>query len=128
MMRAQLAVPENDLLSAELYNQVFTLHGTVMMFLFAVPIFEAFSIMILPEMLGARDLPFPRLSAYGFWCFLIGGVFVCGSIFFGAAPSGGWFMYPPLTTDVESARHRRRHLAAGPELHRGRLASPPPSS
>ena len=98
IMRAQLALPGNDLVSAELYNQLFTLHGSVMMFLFAVPVFEAFSIMILPEMLGSRDLPFPRLSAYGFWSFLIGGLFVCGSIFFNAAPAGGWFMYPPLTT------------------------------
>lgn len=99
LVRAQLAVPDNDLVSAELYNQAFTLHGTVMMFLFAVPIFEAVAIYLLPGMLGARDLPFPRLSAFGFWSFLIGGVFVCGSIFFGAAPSAGWFMYPPLATD-----------------------------
>ncbi|HEX2163707.1 MAG TPA: cytochrome c oxidase subunit I [Thermoanaerobaculia bacterium] len=98
LMRAQLAVPGNDLLSAEQYNQLLTMHGSVMMFLFAVPIFEAFSILVLPQMLGARDLPFPRLSAYGFWCFVIGGAFVCGSLFFGAAPRGGWFMYPPLTT------------------------------
>ncbi len=66
-----------------------------------MPIFEAFSILILPQLLGARDLPFPRLSAYGFWCFLIGGVFVCGSIFFNVAPAGGWFMYPPLTTQYQ---------------------------
>jgi cytochrome c oxidase subunit I+III len=98
MIRVQLAVPENDFLTANFYNQVYTLHGTVMMFLFAVPIFEAVAIIILPQMLGARDLPFPRLSAFGYWCFLIGGVFVCGSIFFSAAPTGGWFMYPPLTT------------------------------
>jgi cytochrome c oxidase subunit I+III len=98
LMRIQLAFPENGFLSAELYNQIFTLHGSVMMFLFAVPIFEAVSILLMPQMLGARDLPFPRLSAYGYWSFLIGGVFVCGSIFFNAAPAGGWFMYPPLTT------------------------------
>jgi cytochrome c oxidase subunit I+III len=98
MVRVQLAVPDNDFLTANFYNQVFTLHGTVMMFLFAVPIFEAVAILILPQMLGARDLPFPRLSAFGYWCFLIGGIFVSGSIFFGAAPAGGWFMYPPLTT------------------------------
>jgi cytochrome c oxidase subunit I+III len=98
LMRAQLSVPENDLVSADFYNQLFTLHGSVMMFLFAVPIFEAFSIQVLPQMLGTRDLPFPRLSAFGFWCFAIGGVFVCGSIFFNAAPRGGWFMYPPLAT------------------------------
>ena len=103
LVRAQLAVPEADLVSASTYNQLFTLHGTAMMFLFAVPIFEAFSILILPALLGARDLPFPRLSAYGYWCFLIGGVFVCGSIFFDAAPDGGWFMYPPLTTDTEQS-------------------------
>ncbi|MGH6902350.1 MAG: cytochrome c oxidase subunit I [Geminicoccaceae bacterium] len=100
LVRIQLAVPENDFLAAETYNQAFTLHGTVMMFLFAVPLFEAFSIAILPQMLSSRDLPFPRLSAYGFWCFLIGGVFVSGSILFDAAPQAGWFMYPPLTTDT----------------------------
>ena len=99
IIRLQLAVPDNGLVSAETYNQLFTLHGTVMMFLFAVPIFEAVAILILPPMLGARDLPFPRLSAFGFWCFAIGGVFVCGSIFFNAAPDAGWFMYPPLSTE-----------------------------
>ncbi|GGK21145.1 cytochrome c oxidase subunit I [Salinarimonas ramus] len=101
IMRAQLAVPDNDLVTADQYNQIFTLHGSVMMFLFGVPSFEAFSILVLPQMLGARDLPFPRLSAFGFWCFLIGGVFVCGSLFFGIAPKGGWFMYPPLTTEYQ---------------------------
>ncbi|WP_159952402.1 cytochrome c oxidase subunit I [Rhizobium sp. 18065] len=102
LIRAQLAVPENDLLSADTYNQVYTLHGTVMMFLFAVPIFEAVAIFLLPPMLGARELPFPRLGAFGFWSFLIGGVFVCGSIFFGAAPNSGWFMYPPLATSEQA--------------------------
>jgi cytochrome c oxidase subunit I len=99
IIRLQLAVPENDLVSSETYSQLFTLHGTVMMFLFAVPIFEAVAILILPAMLGARDLPFPRLSAFGFWCFIIGGVFVSSSIFFGQAPDAGWFMYPPLSTE-----------------------------
>ena len=66
LMRAQLAVPENDLISADLYNQAFTLHGSAMMFLFAVPIFEAVAVLLMPQMLSARDLPFPRLSAYGF--------------------------------------------------------------
>lgn len=102
LVRAQLAVPDNDLLSAEFYNQVYTLHGTVMMFLFAVPIFEAVAIFLLPSMLGARELPFPRLGAFGFWSFLIGGVFVCGSIFFNAAPNAGWFMYPPLATSEQA--------------------------
>ncbi|MFN7024261.1 MAG: cytochrome c oxidase subunit I [Pseudorhizobium sp.] len=101
LMRLQLAVPNNDLFSAEFFNQAFTLHGTVMMFLFAVPIFEAIAIYLLPSLLGARELPFPRLSAFGFWSFLIGGVFVCGSILFNSAPNAGWFMYPPLATKEE---------------------------
>ena len=101
LMRVQLAVPNNHFLTADQYNQIFTMHGSVMMFLFAVPIFEAISILLLPQMLGARDMPFPRLSAYSYWCFLIGGVFVCASIFFDAAPRGGWFMYPPLTSSYQ---------------------------
>ena len=98
LMRVQLARPGNTFLTADRYNQVFTMHGTVMMFLFAIPVFEAFSIFVLPQMLGTRDLPFPRLSAYGFWSYALGGAFFCGSIFFNVAPRGGWFMYPPLTT------------------------------
>ena len=101
LIRIQLAVPENDFLSAEMYNQVFTVHGSVMMFLFAIPIFESIAVIFLPQMLGARDLPFPRLSAFGFWCFVLGGIFLCGSIFFNAAPRGGWFMYPPLTSSYQ---------------------------
>ncbi len=103
IIRTQLAVPENELVSEDFYNQAMTLHGSMMMFLFAVPVFEAVAILLLPEMLGCRDLPFPRLSAFGFWCFLIGGSFVSGSIFFNAAPAGGWFMYPPLSTDVSQS-------------------------
>lgn len=102
LIRIQLAVPGNQFLSAETYNQVFTVHGSVMMFLFAIPVFESIAVIFLPQMLGARDLPFPRLSAFGYWCFLLGGVFLCGSIFFDAAPRGGWFMYPPLTSTYQS--------------------------
>ncbi len=101
LMRIQLSRPNNDFLSAETYNQTFTVHGSVMMFLFAIPIFEAIAVLFLPQMLGARDLPFPRLSAFGFWCFLLGGLFLSGSILFDAAPRGGWFMYPPLTSNYQ---------------------------
>jgi cytochrome c oxidase subunit 1/cytochrome c oxidase subunit I+III len=101
LIRLQLAVPENDLVSADLFNQLFTMHGSAMMFLFAVPMFEAVAILLLPGFLGARDMPFPRLSAFGYWCFAIGGVFVIGSIFFNVAPRAGWFMYPPLATEDE---------------------------
>lgn len=101
LIRIQLAVPGNDFLSAETYNQVFTVHGSVMMFLFALPVFEAIAVTFLPQMLGARDLPFPRLSAFGYWCFFLGGIFLCGSLLFNAAPRGGWFMYPPLTSSYQ---------------------------
>jgi heme/copper-type cytochrome/quinol oxidase subunit 1 len=87
LMRAQLAVPQNDLIGPELYNQLFTMHGTIMMFLFAVPAVEAMGILLLPNMLGARDLPFPRLSAYAFWAYLIGGLAFFTSLFFNAAPT-----------------------------------------
>ena len=96
-MRIQLAVPDNTLVGPTLYNQLFTMHGTTMMFLFAVPAVEAMGVLLLPNMLAARDLPFPRLSAYAFWAYLFGGLAFFSSIFFGLAPTGGWFMYPPLT-------------------------------
>jgi len=96
-MRVQLAVPANDLIGPDLYNQLFTMHGTVMMFLFAVPAVEAMGVVLLPNMLGARDLPFPRLSAFAFWLYLVGGLGFFLSLFAGWAPDGGWFMYPPLT-------------------------------
>ncbi|HEY0941050.1 MAG TPA: cbb3-type cytochrome c oxidase subunit I [Steroidobacter sp.] len=98
IMRTQLAVPGNDLVGHDLYNQLFTMHGSVMMFLFAVPVIEAIGILLLPAMQGARDLPFPRLSAYAFWAYFVGGLVFFTTIFFDLAPDGGWFMYPPLTS------------------------------
>ena len=97
LMRLQLAVPGNTFLSPETYNQIFTMHGTVMMFLFAVPVVEAMGILLLPQMLGARDLPFPRLGAFAFWAYFVGGTIFFGTLFYDLAPSGGWSMYPPLT-------------------------------
>ena len=96
-MRVQLALPLVGLLPQETYNQFFTMHGTVMMFLFAVPAMEALGVLLLPQMLAARDLPFPRLSAYAFWAYFVGGLCFFASLFVGLAPNGGWFMYPPLT-------------------------------
>ena len=97
IMRAQLAAPGGQFVDQHTYNQLFTMHGTVMMFLFAVPAVEAMGVLLLPQMLGARDLPFPRLGAFAFWAYAIGGLVFFSTIFFDAAPSGGWFMYPPLT-------------------------------
>ncbi len=98
LMRTQLAVPNNDFVGPQTYNQLFTMHGTIMMFLFAVPVIEAMAVYLLPGMLAARDLPFPRLGAYAFWAYAIGGLIFFGTLFFGVAPDGGWFMYPPLTS------------------------------
>ena len=97
IMRTQLAVPDNQFLSQELYNQMFTVHGTTMMFLFAVPAMEALGVMLLPQMLAARDLPFPRLSAFAVWAYVVGGLVFFSTIFYDLAPAGGWFMYTPLT-------------------------------
>ncbi len=102
VIRTQLALPLLGVLPQETYNQFFTMHGTVMMFLFAVPIMEAIGVMLLPQMLAARDLPFPRLSAYAFWAYFVGGLCFFCSIFVGLAPNGGWFMYPPLTSTTYS--------------------------
>ncbi|HSX57053.1 MAG TPA: cbb3-type cytochrome c oxidase subunit I, partial [Sphingomonas sp.] len=98
VMRVQLALPLQGILPQETYNQFFTMHGTVMMFLFAIPMVEAIGVLLLPQMLAARDLPFPRLSAYAFWAYFVGGLCFFASIFVGLAPDGGWFMYPPYTS------------------------------
>jgi cytochrome c oxidase subunit I+III len=97
VMRVQLSVPANDALSAQAYREFFTMHGTTMMFLFAVPVLEGFAAYLIPKMIGARDLVFPRLGAFGYYCYVFGGVLLYSSFFFGAAPDGGWFMYVPLT-------------------------------
>jgi cytochrome c oxidase subunit I+III len=97
VLRAQLGTPENTLLDAQTYNQVFTMHGTTMMFLFVIPFIEAVASYVLPLMLGTRDLPFPRLTALSYWTYLFGGLFLYSSFLVGAVPDGGWFAYVPLT-------------------------------
>ncbi|MGM0421517.1 MAG: cytochrome c oxidase subunit I [Pseudomonadota bacterium] len=97
LMRTQLAQPNQDIVTAEFYSQAFTMHGTVMMFLFAIPVLEGLSMYLIPKMIGARDLVFPRLSAFGYFCYLFGGLIILSSLFFGAAPDTGWFMYTPLS-------------------------------
>jgi cytochrome c oxidase subunit I+III len=97
LMRIQLGRPENTFLDAETYNQIFTMHGTTMMFLFVIPFIEALANYLLPLLLGTRDLPFPRLTALSYWTYLFGGLLLYSSFFFGVAPDGGWFAYVPLT-------------------------------
>ncbi|MFW5833202.1 MAG: cytochrome c oxidase subunit I [Pseudomonadota bacterium] len=100
LMRAQLATSASAFLGPEPYNQIFTMHGTVMMFLFAIPMLEGLAIYFVPKLLGARDLAFPRLTAYGYWCFLFGGSILIGALVLGLAPNSGWFMYTPLSSAV----------------------------
>lgn len=102
LMRSQLAVPHHAFMTAEAYHQAFTMHGTLMMFLFAVPVLEGLACYLIPKMLGARDLVFPRLSAFGYWCYLFGGAIVTSSLLLGVAPHSGWFMYVPLASNVHS--------------------------
>jgi cytochrome c oxidase subunit I+III len=97
VMRLQLARPDGALLDATAYNQLFTMHGTTMMFLFVIPFLEALAAYMLPLMLGTRDLPFPRMTALSFWTYVLGGLFLYSSFLFGLAPDGGWFAYVPLS-------------------------------
>jgi len=97
LVRTQLAVPDGKVLSPDQYNQVFTMHGTTMIFLFVMPMLVGFGNYIVPLMIGARDMAFPRLNAFGYWIILFGGLFLSSSFLFGAAPDAGWFSYAPLT-------------------------------
>ena len=116
-IRAQLSLPLLGILPQETYNQFFTMHGTVMMFLFAVPVMEAIGVMLLPQMLAARDLPFPRLSAYAFWAY-----FVRGLSFFRVdlrrACAQRRLVHVSAADHTIIALDQRRFLAARHRLHR----------
>jgi len=96
VMRAQLARPEARVLGPDAYNQFFTMHGTTMMFLFAVPVMDAMAIYLVPLMIGARNVAFPKLNAYGYWVYLFGGAFLYLMFFLNTGPDAGWFSYVPL--------------------------------
>jgi cytochrome c oxidase subunit I+III len=97
-MRIQLGTPENTFLDPQTYNQIFTMHGTTMMFLFVIPFIEAIANYLIPLIIGTRDLPFPRMTALSYWTYLFGGIFLYSSFLFGVAPDGGWFAYVPLNS------------------------------
>ena len=104
LMRLQLAFPNNTLVSPQVFNQLFTLHGTTMVFLVGMPILFGFANYLVPLMIGARDLAFPRLNAFGFWLSAFGGILLYFSLIggmgmtgAGSAPDVGWFAYSPLT-------------------------------
>jgi cytochrome c oxidase subunit 1 len=96
LMRIQLARAENTFLGPDLYNQIFTMHGTTMMFLFAVPVMLGFGVYLVPLMIGARGIAFPRLVAYSYWLFLFGGIFLFVMFALNTGPDNGWFSYVPL--------------------------------
>ena len=102
VIRAQLQGPNGRLVSAEMYNQLFTMHGTTMIFLAVMPLSAAFFNFLIPLQVGARDVAFPRLNAFSYWVYLFGGIFITLPIFFKVAPNGGWFGYTPLTTPAYS--------------------------
>jgi len=97
LVRTQLAVPNGNVLTNDQYNQVFTMHGTTMIFLFVMPMLTGFGNFVVPLMIGARDMAYPRLNAFGYWVVLFGGLFLNSSFLFGQAPNAGWFSYAPLT-------------------------------
>ncbi len=100
LLRAQLARPNGHLLSPEAYNQLFTMHGVTMIFLYASPVLSGFSNYLWPLMLGSRDMAFPRLNALSYWLFLAAGLFLYAAFAFGIAPDAGWFNYVPLSGPV----------------------------
>jgi cytochrome c oxidase subunit 1 len=105
LIRLQLATPEGKLLSADLYNQVFTMHGTTMIFLVVMPIGAAFMNYLMPLQIGARDVAFPRMNALSFWVFLFGGVVLNSSWLLGGGADGGWFNYAPNNGVIFSPSH-----------------------
>src|SRR5919198_5591123 len=103
LIRLQLARPNGRVLTADAYNEIFTMHGLTMIFLVVMPLSAAFFNYMLPLMIGARDVAFPRLNAFSYWVFLFGGMFLYSSFMLGGAPSGGWFGYAPLS--LQPAQH-----------------------
>jgi cytochrome c oxidase subunit I+III len=96
-MRLQLMRADSHLVGPDLYNQLFSMHGTTMMFLFAVPVMQAVSIYLVPLMIGARSVAFPRLNAYAYWVFLFGGLMLFVGFALNIGPDAGWFAYVPLS-------------------------------
>jgi len=95
LIRLQLAQPDQTILNPSVYNEIFTMHGITMVFLVVMPLSAAFFNYLLPLMIGARDVAFPRLNAFSYWAFLFAGTFIYSSWFLGGAPNGGWFGYAP---------------------------------
>ena len=106
VMRLQLAQPARPMMGPDLYNQIFTMHGTTMMFLFAVPVMEAVAVYIVPLMVGSRIIAFPRLNAFSYWVYLFGGIMLWVTFLLNMAPDVGWFSYVPLAGPAYGAGKR----------------------
>ncbi len=102
LVRLQLSRPNMTLLSPEAYNQIFTMHGVTMIFWYAAPILSGFAVYLIPLMIGARDMAFPRLNAFTYWAYLLSGIFLYIGPLFGQAPHAGWFAYVPYTLTLYS--------------------------
>src|SRR5438034_71117 len=113
LMRIQLGAPDNTFLSPTAYNQLFTLHGTTMIFLFVVPMMAGFANYIVPLQIGARDMAFPRLNALSYWLFLFGGLVLYFGFLNGTPPDTGWFSYAPLSEKPFSLENSVDYWALG---------------
>ncbi|MEX1255232.1 MAG: cytochrome c oxidase subunit I [Dehalococcoidia bacterium] len=124
VIRLQLAAPNGNVVGADQFNRLFTMHGTTMIFLVVMPLSAAFFNLLIPLMIGARDVAFPRLNAFSYWVFLAGGIFMNVSFFTGGnifkgelgAPDGGWFGYAPLTLNAFSPGHGIDYWAFGLQI------------
>ena len=112
-LRSQLARPESTLLTPEQYNQLFSMHGLTMIFLFVTPMLSGFGNYLVPLMIGARDMAFPRLNAFGYWVFLAAGLLMYGGLVLGMAPDNGWFNYAPLSLSSFSSGANMDFYAVG---------------
>ena len=97
LMRIQLSQPNNHFLGPDRYNQLFSMHGSMMMFLFAVPVMEAVAVYVIPLMIGARNISFPRLNAFSYWVYLFGGLMILIAFLLDVGPEAGWTAYVPLS-------------------------------
>ena len=115
IMRAQLMGPDNNLVSDQQYNELFTMHGAIMLLLFATPLFIGLANEIMPLQIGAPDVAFPRMNLMSYYFFVFGGLILLASFLTpGGAPGFGWYAYSPLTSAHVLAGHRRRHVDHGP--------------
>ncbi len=116
IIRLQLGGPNGHVVSADTYNQIFTMHGTTMIFLVVMPLSAGLANYLVPLMIGARDVAFPRLNALGYWVFVIGGLFLYSSFLFGHAPNGGWFGYAPNTEKAFNPAHNIDYWVFGLQI------------